>query len=499
VEICADRPCTKIETTFDSPGSSGAAPSNIKPGVHFVRLGGRVGPTVGGARSATWEFLVPHRSAPRKTSYGAFPDFNGDGVAEVIAAGGTVAVDVFPGDPLGPANGSVLHVTDPSHDASDNFPRPVFGDVDGDGFSDLVVGNVTSKAYPADSGNRVSIYRGGSGGLVSLTTPSWVIHVPTQADGGTTASGFGSNVSIPGDLNGDGYADILVGATDAGSVVGVVYAYFGHATGPSTTPDFMLHGNSADTLPYYFYPSGPIGDVNGDGFTDVLCSTAAGYGAWLFLGSATGPSDATRHRVTTPVDALTGNFSNVMNGAGDLDGDGLPDFVIGANFAPNEGGAGPGYAYVFKGDTSVTGLLGADLRLVGPDADGSNFGAAGAIVGDLDGDGYDDLEIGAYAAAAGAGRAYYFRGSATGVSEATRVTITGTGSGFATGAQAGDLNGDGIVDTIIAQPGAGVLNVYMGVLGVGINNASVPTQINSAPFIYIFAGRGARQLWTSPG
>jgi hypothetical protein len=107
VEFSKAREFGTIEASFDATGTSGAPTSPLSPGVHFVRVAGRSNGTVGAQRSAVWEIRVGYKSAPRDTSYGAFPDFDGDGLADVLAAGGSAFVDVFRGTKLGPSTSSV--------------------------------------------------------------------------------------------------------------------------------------------------------------------------------------------------------------------------------------------------------------------------------------------------------------------------------------------------------------------------------------------------------
>lgn len=488
VEFSKAREFGTIEASFDATGTSGAPTSPLSPGVHFVRVAGRSNGTVGAQRSAVWEIRVGYKSAPRDTSYGAFPDFDGDGLADVLAAGGSAFVDVFRGTKLGPSTSSVAHIADPSHQGTDNFPRAAFGDIDGDGFSDLVVGDITTTSN--DQTNRISVYRGGPTGLDGTSKPAWVINVPTvAADAGFTSySFFAGSVSVPGDLNGDGYADVMASSlTSGGSVNGPTFVFFGHAAGPSATPDATIHGEG---VAYQFFPAGNIGDVDGDGYADVIGTTEADWGVWLFPGGPMGPSDANRHPLTKPAQAQNGNFGGVISGAGDLDGDGYPDFAISAVGAVRtqnyQGPYGPGQTYVYRGEAGP-GLFTSDWTLTGPDGGGGNFGN-GAIAGDLDADGYDDMVIGAPLLFGNAGRAYYFKGGPSGVTDGNRTTLVGPNGGyFGSAAQAGDLNGDGYPDVLIAAPVYGLIDVFYG--GKGLDDNTTHTSLTSPSFIYILAER----------
>jgi hypothetical protein len=483
VEVCKDRGCATIETSFDAAGNSGAPAVALSPGVHFFRAAGRVGTSVGSAKSATWEMLVGHRSAPRDASWGAFPDFDGDGRADVMAAGGSAFVDIFRGERLGPTSAAVVHVSDPSHQPDDNFPRATFGDIDGDGFSDLIVGNITATASK-DGSNRISVYRGSAAGFTALSAPSWIIHVPPpDVDGGAAFTYFAASVTVPGDVNGDGYADILASSITSGDVKGPTFVFFGHASGPSSVPDTELHGEG---VAYHMFPAGPIGDVDGDGYADVLCGTEAGWGTFLFMGGPSGPLDTRRRTVVHPATA-GGDFGRLLVGTGDLDGDGLPDFAIGAPSSGADGGSSPGQVYVFRGETGP-GIVAADWTLTGPDGNGGNFGAAGTTAGDLDGDGYDDMVIGAQQAFGSAGRAYYFRGGPSGVSDGARVTLMGPGGGgwFGGAAQAGDIDGDGFADTLVAASVYGEIFVFYGQAG-GISDRTTQTTLTSPGYLYILA------------
>jgi hypothetical protein len=496
VEICRERACTTVEREFDATGPSAKVPTDLPPGLHFWRVRGKVGLTLGSATSATWEFWARKNSGVAgefDTSWGGFPDFNGDGVAEVIAAGGPPGVDIFPGvRNTGPTDSASVRVVDPNPRGSENFSRATFGDVDGDGFSDLVFGSFAQLADGGDDGtNRIRIVRGGPAGLSAASMPTWTISVPASDAGAPLY--FAATVSVAGDVNGDGYADILASSLSAGSVTGPTYVFFGHASGPSSVPDAELRGEGTA---YHMYPGGPIGDVNGDGYADVLCGTEAGYGVFVFLGGPSGPVDTRRHTLTIPASAAGGDFGRLIHGSGDLDGDGYPDFAVSAEFAPKslDGGQGPGQVYVFRGQPHP-GLTTSAWTLTGP-GDLGSFGAAGAIAGDFNGDGFDDLVIGAYALSMYNGQAYYYPGGTSGVSDGVRTTIPAMSSGtdyFGSAAPGGDIDGDGVLDILLAGALAGYIQVYYGKVGADILDAGVQSLIHAPSFIYILAnGRGLR-------
>jgi hypothetical protein len=186
------------------------------------------------------------------------------------------------------------------------------------------------------------------------------------------------------------------------------------------------------------------GDVNGDGYADLVVGALgasvnatddfAGK-AYVYLGSAAGL--ATSPTVTLLGSEVRGAFGRWVSNAGDVNGDGYADVVIGADGENGADGAGsPGRAYVYLG--SAAGLAASPaVTLIGPDGPGSWFGRCVAAAGDVNGDGYADIVIGADAGgrqpggAAGTtvGWAYVYLGNATGVASSPAVTWTGPSEG----------------------------------------------------------------------
>ena len=137
------------------------------------------------------------------------------------------------------------------------------GDVNHDGYDDVVVGafGVNSRA------GRAYVYQGSASGLASTTA--------LTLSGETVGDGLGGSVSAAGDVNGDGYDDVLIGAPYASSYTGRVYLYEGSATGLSTAPGATVFGEA--TRNYFGVRLSGAGDVNHDGYDDILIG-ANGYG-----------------------------------------------------------------------------------------------------------------------------------------------------------------------------------------------------------------------------
>jgi len=328
-------------------------------------------------------------------------------------------------------------------------------DFNGDGWTDFIGGAPNAGALVSLRG-RVCVVLGGPG---ADALPDLIL--AGAADGDR----FGAAVAAVGDLNGDGYADLAVGApyNDAGGAagdnVGRVYVYFGGAA-PDSLPDLVLTGEAAGD--YFGWAVSGAGDVNGDGRDDLIVGApfsdgggAAGEDrgrAYLFLGGD--PPDAAPDLVLSGAGAGD-TFGWSVAGAGDTDGDGAPDLLVGALLRSR--------AYLFRGGdpagaTPPDSL--PDLVLTGEAFD-DRFGYAVAGPGDVNGDGLADLLVGALLNDAGgdnAGRAYLFHGRATTgqlpAAGAERI-FTGNGANSWFGrsvAGAGDVDRDGLADLLVGAP-----------------------------------------------
>ena len=247
---------------------------------------------------------------------------------------------------------------------------------------------------------------------VYLGSPSGLSTSPATVLIGRDASGrFGGSVASAGDVNGDGYADVVVGANSAHYQLGRAYLYLG---GPSGLGASLVLGTEGISRGFGASVA-CAGDVNDDGYADVVVGAdGATYvdreGVYLYLGSASGlPAIASASLARESMEYTVGGS---VAGAGDVNGDGYADVVVAANhpFSPVTG-----HAYVYFGTSSGLGAIPA-VRLDNPD--GSTQAVASA--GDVNGDGFADIAVGAI------GAAFLYLGSASGSSTAPAVNLTPT-------------------------------------------------------------------------
>ncbi len=281
----------------------------------------------------------------------------------------------------------------PSWSAEGNWPDGQFGisvstgDLDGDGFREIVVGSSHYSDNLFDQG-RVQIFRGTSAG--PATSPFWE-KVGTESRGS-----LGWSVSASGDINGDGYADVLLagpGETGSAPGSGRVHVYYGSASGPGATADLVLNGSQ--TGESFGTQASTIGDRNGDGYADfVVTSTffvnqsVNGGRTQVFHGSAAGP--VLQFEILGD-QATPAGFGYSAMAAGDVNGDGFHDFLFSSYFyTVDQPGEGAAFLYLGAADTyaptPVATVPGASPREL--------LGTSLAWAGDVNGDGYSDAVVG---------------------------------------------------------------------------------------------------------
>jgi hypothetical protein len=310
------------------------------------------------------------------------------------------------------------------------------GDLDGDGTCDLAVG-----APGLGEGGGVFLF---------LSSPTGLAATPILIEpGDKLAQRYGDRVAAAGDVDGDGYADLLVGDFQAEDGQGRVHVLLGDPAHPGGRA-IKLRGDGPQG---FGQTIAGVGDLDGDGRGDVVVGAprdGSRARAYLYYGATTGLGRALVLAHPTAGETLAGDVA----GAGDFDGDGFPDFMVGDR---------EGSAVVFHGGARVAaaGEAAAGLRplLLSDGAPGGapHLGATLASAGDLDGDGRDEVLIGAPAHRNFAGQVLIFAGGGNGKS--AWLTLAGPagpepGFGFAV-AGAGDLDGDGARDFLVGAPGGG--------------------------------------------
>ncbi|KAJ1413943.1 hypothetical protein B484DRAFT_467523, partial [Ochromonadaceae sp. CCMP2298] len=460
-------------------------------------------------------------------------DVNGDGYADVI-------VGAVGADPNGRTNAGAVYViygmASGSVDmnllgfvsgargfiiqgaaAGDALGRSVSaaGDVNGDGIDDIIVGARADPYGRTDAGAAYVIYgmfnRTGAVDLLGFVSGARGFIIQGAAAG----DDLGRSVSGAGDVNGDGIDDVIVGAPSAdphGRVdAGAAYVIYGMASGLTTVDllgfvsgsrgsiiqgavtgdklgrDIDLAALATNDVEALILPgtkaynrlgrSVCVGDVNGDGIDDVIVE-ASGATVAVIFGKASGLTSVTWNIPGAGFMVQGKGVGGSVSGAGDVNGDGIDDFIVGAPSADPNGRDNAGAAYVILGMKS--GFTTVDLAsfsldnsrgyLIQGAVKGDQLGSAVSGAGDVNGDGYADVIVGVLKAGpnrrTNAGVVYVIYGMASGFATVDLLRFVSGSRGFIIeGAAAydylgesvsgaGDVNGDGIDDVIVGASGA---------------------------------------------
>jgi len=388
--------------------------------------------------------------SPESQSWGTFAnsvsgigDLNNDGYDEFIIGapdeGTHGKAYVFFG-----ANYDTLYTLTPPTSNTVDFGLSVSGagDVNNDGINDFIVGTDYHSNHVA------YVYNGATGDtLYELASPFPMI-----------GGGFGRNVSGAGDVNNDGFDDVIVGASEEFPFglnrAGSAYVFSG-ATGDTI---YSLVSPNTAVSGYFGNAIAEIGDINNDNYDDVIVgaynedyySTSTTGRAYIFSGI----DGDTLFALQSPNAEYVGNFGYSVSGAGDVNNDGTNDVIVGARQETVSGNSVSGRAYVFSGLTGSVLLI---LNSPSPITYGY-FGHSVAGVGDLNNDNYDDVFVGAFhegvTGIARSGLGYIFSG-ATGDTLCSLQSLNPEQDGrFGwTASSAGDINNDGLGDIIVGAVG----------------------------------------------
>ena len=364
-------------------------------------------------------------------AYGADPngDYSGESYVVFGKAAGSYSASLELSS-LNGTNGFVINGIDAGDSSGVSVSSA--GDINNDGYDDIIIG--------ADGADPNGDYSGESYVVFGKAAGSYSASLELSSLNGT--NGFvingidgddysGSSVSSAGDINNDGYDDIIIGAQSAdpnGDYSGESYVVFGKATGFSAslglsslngTNGFVING--IDAYDYSGFSVSSAGDINNDGYDDIIIgayladpnSDDAGE-SYVVFGKAAGSYSASLELST--LDGTNGFVINGIDGydnsgfsvssAGDINNDGYDDIIIGARFADPNGDDASGESYVVFGKASGTYSASLELSSLngtngfvinGIDAyDNSGYSVSSA--GDINNDGYDDIIIGAYLA-----------------------------------------------------------------------------------------------------
>lgn len=476
LEICVDRACASVVDTVTTADDHAAPSADLPSGMLWWRV--RVGSDV----STTWQVRIPRRSAGIDTSWGSTLDLDGDGYTDLattqswrllVYSGGPSGVPDRPALALGPrsdppvpgdttfvgpadlgdVNGDgyvdlaatdylgaralvllggaagvsldrTLALESSTHDIS-TIPSLIgLGDIDGDGYGDMLA-SVRYSYAPGDFA--LYVYRGGPAISECTGSAALTFHASEQPAG---------PVAAVGDVDGDGHADFVVEtivpgpAGTSGYTLGPTYVYRGgtpfDASAPTSIAPPTLPGPPNVVEPSITWAA--AGDVNGDGYADAVLSWSLAARsvtpgmvahALVYYGSASGlPSVA-----SVTIDGPTETTDRVLEyavGVGDLDADGYDDLVLEESTETQT--------------TTVRicpgGVDGVDpARCLALDVAAVMGGVAG---GDLDGDGYTDLSISIVLAPLGG--ISVFLGGAAGVMAPATTTLVGPYAGQRWGA-----------------------------------------------------------------
>jgi hypothetical protein len=435
----------------------------VDRGAAFVWLAPGFHNTPGRPTNAFWKIIGSSAYSGMGYSVSTAGDVNGDGLSDVIVGS--------PGDDTQGlygqaciAHGPLLGTSyqPPSYCLGSSQANSLFGasvawagDVNGDGYSDVVVGQpyytYTSNSLTLDQAGAVYLFLGSSNGVSTGWAQALVGHLEDAQ--------FGFSVSTAGDVNGDGYSDVIIGAPfyNAGETEeGRVFVFHGNGTAPLLTSNWIAQIDSAND--WLGWSVACAGDVNADGYADVVVG-APRFGAndegkvfaWFGGTNGLGPSGTAANADWSAAGSWSGaKFGYSVAGAGDIEADGFSDIVVGAPLYDDGAYTDQGIASCFRGGSDTVSST-TDWVMKGGTKNLTN-GWAVASAGDVNGDGYSDIIIGSPWFDNGQqneGRIYVYWGGPTfDTAPDWQAELNQGQSRFGISVAAGDFNADGTNDVV---------------------------------------------------